>query len=479
MTTPLLYTPAAARRLIADDAWSALAEPLEQARRETLNDVDLLNSGDAVPEDKQPLDAGFIEYPRRLLSNDVRFDDQPLLDVLDDSAQSLRERIDRLVVLGIGGSYMGLRALHEALSPFYYNELPRDARGDAPRLYFEGDNLDNDSARALRDFLTATCSEPAQRDQRWGIVVISKSGGTFETDAAFRLFRDAHETCFDSLPDDGRKLIVPITGQEGKLRAVAESKKYAPIFPVPDGIGGRYSVFTPVGLFPAAVLGIDIRQLLQGAVDMTERFKSAPIGENPVLDYVATCHILERDAGATIRVLSTWGKRLEAVGLWYDQLLAESLGKTKVGDNGETRFFGATPITGVNTRDLHSRGQQHQEGRRDKLITNVIVSRPGTDPVTVPEEANPADPEDRDWIGGRTLPELLSVAVQGTNDAYAAADRPTADIVLDQLDAHTLGQLLQMFMLATVVEGRLIGVNPYGQPGVEAYKRNMKTILGE
>ena len=478
MTTPLVYTASAARALIQDDAFAALADSLEAARRETLDDVSLLDSGDPVSEEKQPLDAGFIKYPQRLLSGTVRHGERSLLDVLDESARSLRSEIDRLVVLGIGGSYMGLRALQEALCPFYFNELSRAERGDAPRLYFEGDNLDSDSARSLRDLLSTTCTDPASRDHRWGIVVISKSGGTFETDAAFRIFRSAHESCFTSLPDGGRKLIVPVTGQNGKLRAVSEAQGYDPIFPVPDGIGGRYSVLTPVGLFPAAVLGIDIRQLLQGAADMTERFRTAPIGDNPVLDYVATCHLFERDAGATIRILSTWGKRLEAVGLWYDQLLAESLGKTKTDANGEDHYHGATPITGVNTRDLHSRGQQHQEGRRDKLITNVIVQQPAEEPLTVPAEANPADPKDRDWIGGRTMPELLDIAIRGTNQAYAEARRPTADLFLPALDAHTLGQLLQMLMLTTVVEGRLIGVNPYGQPGVEAYKGNMKRILG-
>ena len=162
---------------------------------------------------------------------------------------------------------------------------------------------------------------------------------------------------------------MPITGEKGRLRDLAQALGCPKVFPIHDGVGGRFSVLDPVGLFPAAVMGLDVVKLLEGAAAMNERFRAAAPGANPVLDYVAVSRLLEVRRGATIRVLSTWGKRLEAVGLWYDQLLAESLGK-----DGQ----GTTPLTVVNTRDLHSRGQQHQEGRRDKLITNVIVeqSRP-------------------------------------------------------------------------------------------------------
>ncbi|MCA9075581.1 MAG: glucose-6-phosphate isomerase [Planctomycetaceae bacterium] len=456
----LRYDPTAARKLIDDATWDALAEPLHAARQETLDDVALMTDGD-IPADKQPLDAGFIPYPDQLLNS-------PELDPMLESAERLRSEIDRLVVLGIGGSYMGLRALFEGLSHPYHNELSRADRGGAPRLYFEGNNLDNDTISGLLELLELRCKDPEQLQQRWGIVVISKSGGTLETAAAFRIFRDALEAYYGADSKRSTNLVVPITGEEGKLRSLSEERGYPDVFSIPDGIGGRYSVFTPVGLYPAAVLGMDVRPVLQGAADMTERFRTAPIGENPVLDYVATCHLLERDRGMNIRVLSTWGNRLEAVGLWYDQLLSESLGK-----HGR----GATPITGVNTRDLHSRGQQHQQGARDKVITNVIVDSPATDAVILPEAPASLDQDQLNRLAGREVPSLLDAAIQGTNKAYADDARPTADLHLPRLDAHTLGQLLQMLMLATVVEGRLIGINPYGQPGVEDYKRNMSEIL--
>ena len=167
-----------------------------------------------------------------------------------------------------------------------------------------------------------------------------------------------------------------------------------------------------------------------------------------------------------VRLLSTWGKKLEAAGLWYDQLLSESLGKQE---------RGALPLTIVNTRDLHSRGQQHQEGKRDKLVTNLIVEKSAKPPLPIPEL--PGDPDQLNRYAGKTVADVLSAAIAGTNQAYAEDRRPTADIRLPELTPYGIGELLQMLMLATAVEGRLIGINPYGQPGVEAYKKNMTAIL--
>ena len=464
MPAPICYDPSACDRFIDETSWEALSDAIEAARAETLADVDLWDSGRAVPVEKQPLDAGFIPLPERLLAGS---DDQ-LVTRIEESAARLRDRIDRLVLLGIGGSYMGLRALFEALCDPYHNQRSRAERRGTPRLHYEGNNLDNDYAASLLSLLTGPGRSREKLDDCWGIVVISKSGGTLETAAAFRVYREALEKFYGPSSAEARELVVPVTGEGGKLARLSDQLGYPERFPIPDGVGGRFSVFTAVGLYPAAVLGIDIRALLQGAAEMTERFRTAPLGDNPVLDYVATCHLLERDRGMRIRVLSTWGNRLESVGLWYDQLLAESLGKQE---------RGATPLTVVNTRDLHSRGQQHQEGARDRVITNLIVQQPASPVVDVPRVPNAENLDDLNRLTRRGYPGLLAAALEGTNQAYADADRPTANLVIERLDAHAVGQLLQMFMLATVVEGRLIGINPYGQPGVEAYKQNMGRIL--
>ncbi|MEZ6046075.1 MAG: glucose-6-phosphate isomerase [Planctomycetaceae bacterium] len=466
MSTQLEYQVEPAFSHLSSSDWDALKPRLEAARSETLADVELLTSGAAIPPAKQPLDSGFIMLPANLLAEQEKSGAASLLGEMKATAEK-RSAVDRFVVLGIGaltwvcGPCLKHSATHITMSS------SRAARGDIPRLYFGGNNIDNDDTAGLLEVLKSA-SNYADLANRWGMTVISKSGGTLETAVAFRLFRDVLEECYGASSKEVTELVVPITGETGKLRDLSNATGYPAIFPIPDGVGGRFSVFTAVGLFPAAVMGIDIDALLQGAADMTERFRTAPIGENPVLDYTGICHLLEEKKGLSTRILSTWGSRLEAFGLWYDQLLAESIGKEEKG---------ALPVTVVNTRDLHSRGQQHQEGVRDKLITNVIVKESSTSPVAVPKVAADRDQDQLNRLNGKAMPELLDAAIKGTNKAYAEVNRPTADLVFPKLDAYTIGQALQLFMLATVVEGRLIGINPYGQPGVEAYKQNMGEIL--
>jgi glucose-6-phosphate isomerase len=371
-----------------------------------------------------------------------------------------------VVVVGIGGSYMGARALMEACCHPFHNEVDRAQRGGRPRLYFEGNNLDNDWIQGLLDLLPTRGNSQDPTD-RWAIIVISKSGETLETAVAFRLFLAALTKACDNDMALVAPRVVPITGRTGRLRDLVEELRCPSIFRVPDGVGGRYSVFSPVGLLPAAVLGIDIFKLLQGAAAMTDHFREAPFDENIVLQFAAVNYLVHQAQGANIRVLSVWSKSLESLGFWYDQLLAESLGK-------EQR--GPTPLTVVNTRDLHSRAQQHQEGAYDKLINNLIVERWRCDSLFVPSRAS--DPDQLNVLVSKTVPDLMRAAIVGTNHAYAQVGRPTADLRLPAVDEPSLGQLLQMLMLATVVEGRLMKINPYGQPGVEAYKEYTRRELG-
>jgi glucose-6-phosphate isomerase len=442
---------------------AALAPKLEAARAETLADVDLWQSRGPVPNDKEPLDAGFLTLPERLLADHAENGPRSEIGRILATAVRFNEHVDRAVVLGIGGSYMGAKALFDSCCHSYHNELSRDARRHCPRVYFEGNNVDNDASQGLLDLIGR--SPAADRDHRWGILVISKSGGTLETAAAFRIYLNALRT---SLGDSSKlgDYVVPVTGPSGKLYDLSQAIGCPEMYYIPDGVGGRFSVLTAVGLLPAAILGLDILKLLTAAADMNRRFRELPVGQNPVLDYVGISHLMEVKRGATIRVLSTWSKGLESAGLWYDQLLSESLGKHEKG---------ATPLTVVNTRDLHSRGQQHQEGRRDKLITNVIVDHARRDALAI--GMSELDQDKLNEIGNKTLPDILSAAIRGTNEAYAEDRRPTADLHLPRLDEAALGQFFQMMMLATVVEGRLIGVNPYGQPGVEGYKKHMNKNL--
>lgn len=452
---------------ITRDQFAALTQRLNEAREEvSVEDARLFRQPASIPEKKQPLDAGFYPLPEQLLKEYRQAGAASELGRILATAARLGELVDRVVVLGIGGSYMGARAVMDALCAPYFNELDRALRGSRPRVYFAGNNLDNDATQGLLSLLqsgSATGSVPSG----WAVVVISKSGGTLETAVAFRQFLAAlRESCHDD-PAELRTRVVPVTGTSGKLFQLAQALECPEVFHVPDGVGGRFSVLCPVGLLPAAVLGLNIVRLLEGAAAMNEHFRTAPVGQNAVLDYVGVCHLMETLRGATIRVLNVWSTALESVGLWYDQLLAESLGK---------KDGGATPITAVNTRDLHSRAQQHQQGRRDKIHTNLIVDQWRTDPL--PVGSSELNQDQLNDLADKTLPDLMAAAVAGTNQAYQHGGRPTADVHLPSVDEYSLGQFFQMMMLATVVEGRLIHVNPYGQPGVEGYKRNMADILG-
>lgn len=451
---------------ISREELSALAPRLEAARREVLLDAEMFRSGAPVPEKKEPLDAGFFELPERLLEDYHERPEASELGRILRRAHRLRDQVDRVVVLGIGGSYMGARALMDACCDPYFNELSRGERGSRPRMYFEGTNVDNDASQGLIKLLGG--GRPGTRlEERWAIVVISKSGATLETAVALRQFLDLLRNSLGGDEQQLADLVIPVTGSSGRLFELAKALGCPEQFSVPDGVGGRFSVLSAVGLLPAAILGLNAVRLLEGAAAMNEHFRTAPPGQNVVLDYVGVCHLLEANRDVDIRVFSVWSKALEAIGLWYDQLLAESLGKQEMG---------ATPLTAVNTRDLHSRAQQHQEGRRDKLMTNLVVQRWRSDPLPVGHST--LDQDKLNDLADKTLPEIMAAAIAGTNQAYQEDGRPTADIQLPEVREYWIGQLLQMLMLATVVEGRLMGINPYGQPGVEKYKQNMNRILG-
>ena len=434
---------------------------LNQIRDEVLKtDMELYSTGN-VPAEKQPLDAGFFELPEHLLAAFQADRGSSELGQILRTAARIRDKVDRVVVLGIGGSYMGARALMDACCQPYFNEYSRAERGGRPRVYFEGNNVDNDWSAGLLDLLRTQ-----KNDMPWAIVVISKSGGTLETAANFRCFLSQLKSEFgeDALPE----LVVPVTGESGKLADLADAIGCLERFRVPDGVGGRFSVLSPVGLLPASILGIDIVRLLESAAMMNDHFRNTPAEENVVLQYVAVNHLLEAKRGCHTRVLSVWSKSLETLGLWYDQLFAESIGKQEMG---------ALPLTVVNSRDLHSRAQQHQEGRRDKVINNVILDSWRCDHLKI--GMSDLNQDGLNELGDRSVPEIMDAAIRGTNMAFQEDGRPTTDLHLPAANESGVGQFMQMMMIATVVECRLLGINPYGQPGVEKYKQYMNQLLRE
>jgi glucose-6-phosphate isomerase len=442
----------------------AISQTIMQVRSQVATERELQNP----PPEMKPLQAGFIDLPQKHLDNHRRKGEASELGRVLKMAARMKDLVDRVIFLGIGGSFLGAKALHDALVHTYHNELPSKSRMGVPRLYFEGNNVDNDSLQDLLELLENSCVDPDIRDERYGIVVMSKSGETLETAVAFRTLRNEAVKYYGPSSELLKQVIVPITGPSGKLLNLVRALGYGEddILSVPENVGGRFAIFTPVGLLPAAIMGLDVRALLLGAASMTRRFLEEPFERNPVLQYAAVNYLMSEELGKPIRVLAVWSKKLESLGLWYDQLLAESLGK---------QGRGPTPLTVVQTRDLHSRGQQHQEGTRDKLINNVVVKVPRTPAVNISMAEHNED--DLNWLNRKGYPDFMSAAYRATVQAYSDAARPTADLVLPVMSEHTMGQLMQMLMLATVVEGRLMGINPYGQPGVEAYKRHMKQIL--
>jgi glucose-6-phosphate isomerase len=461
------WTPAAelrARHFLPAGRLKDLVPRLLQVRSQVAAERELPQ----VPAELQPLDTGFIDLPQQTLDQFRRQAEASPLGRVLAAAKRLREQVDRVVVLGSGGACLAARALFEALGHSHHNERLPEHRLGVPRLYFEGRQADNDALQDLLDLLQTTCVDPELRDERWGAIVISKSGDTLETAAAYRVFRREAAEYYGSRSERLRRLFIPVTGTAGKLRELCRAEGYADeeILTIPDDVGGRYAAFTPAGLLPAAVLGLDVRALLLGAAAMARRFLDEPFERNPVLQFAGVNYLLAEEFGKPVRVLAVWSKKLEALGLWYDQLLAESLGK---------QGRGPTPLTVVQTRDLHARGQQHQEGPRDKVINNLVRKAPRHPPIAVGMADRNQD--ELNALARKTLPDLTDAALRAANQAHFEAARPAAELVIPTLSEHTMGQLMQMLMLATVVEGRLLGINPYGQPAADAHKGNVRALL--
>ncbi|MFN3432147.1 MAG: glucose-6-phosphate isomerase [Candidatus Sericytochromatia bacterium] len=391
---------------------------------------------------------------------DLPYQDDAEIARVQEVADRLAGMSDIHVVLGIGGSYLGSRAILEALFSPYRNELPREARNDRPRLYFEGNNMDADAMSALLDLLPT--ERPTSPAKDVTVNVISKSGGTVETAVAFRVMRQRMAQIYG--PDAASRIVATTDASKGTLKALANQEGYD-TFVIPDDVGGRFSVLTPVGLLPAAIAGVDIRELIAGARYMADRCKGDDLLTNPAYLYAGLMH-MSYVAGRDVSLMAAWAKGLEFVGFWYDQLCAESVGKA----NG-----GRVPLTSVNTRDLHARGQQVQEGPFNTVVTNLFVSEFQR---TVKVQPDAGDLDGLNYLAGWGLAEMQACAMVGTRFAYAMAGRPSVNVHIPAVNAFTLGQLFYLFEVATLAEGYLQNVNPLDQPGVEEYKKFMFGNLG-
>lgn len=377
---------------------------------------------------------------RRLLAepNDA------LLDQVDQIAAEIRERADVLVCIGIGGSYLGADAVIQALTPPFPGP-------DRLRVVFAGHHVSPEYMTALLEWL---------RGKSIYVNVISKSGTTLEPALAFRFIRSFMEDTFE---DAATRIIATTDAEKGALRTLATEKGYR-TFTIPEDVGGRFSVLTPVGLLPIAAAGVDIRTLFYGSVSMMRTLET--VDENPSIEYALRRYLLHEE-GYTTEVLSVMDPRLTRMGAWWQQLFGESEGK---------QHKGLFPSVCTFTTDLHSVGQFIQDGRRTLLETFVTVEG-GSVSLRVPPDA--ADLDGLSYLEGRTIRDINRAAFEGTRKAHMDGGVPVSHIALPAVSAESVGQLLYFFEHTIAVMGYLLGVNPFDQPGVEAYKTEMFRVLGK
>lgn len=361
-----------------------------------------------------------------------------LLESIAATAAEVRARADVFLCIGIGGSYLGAQAVIEALTPAL---LPTDG----PEVLFAGHHL---SPRYHAELLRYLEGKSVY------VNVISKSGSTLEPSVAFRLARRFVEERFD---DADRRIIVTTGPEGGLLNPLRDEKGYRK-YVIPDGVGGRFSVLTPVGLLPIAAAGLDARALFYGAVGLA-RTLSNPDAEHAALDYAADRFLLH-EQGYKVELMAVMEPYLHAFGGWWQQLFGESEGK---------EHKGLFPVVAQYTSDLHSLGQYVQQGQRT-LVELFLQAEGATGPAVRAEEG---DPDRLNYLDGKTYADLNAVAHVATAEAHAEGGVPNWTLTLDHLDAQTLGEAVYFFEHAVAVGGYLLGVNPFDQPGVEHYKQKM------
>ena len=374
---------------------------------------------------------------------------QELVADINATAQRLRKECEYVVCIGIGGSYLGAKAVIEALSNAFdaYTATP-----GCPKVLFAGQNIGEDYMHELQTFLA---------DKRFGIIVISKSGTTTEPAIAFRLLKEQLER--QAGKDAAKNLIVAITDEKrGALRQLANEEGYT-TYVIADNVGGRFSVLSPVGLLPIAVAGHDINALLQGAVEMEKTTKN-PGEENIAETYAKVRNALYAE-GKKIEILVNYNPKLHFLAEWWKQLYGESEGK-----EGKGIFPASVDLT----TDLHSMGQWIQEGERTIFETVLSVEEPNHECVIPSDVANL---DGLNYIAGKRIDYVNKMAEIGTRIAHVEGGVPNIRIAIPRLDEHSLGQLIYFFEKGCGISGYILGVNPFDQPGVEAYKKNMFALL--
>ncbi|MCI1982995.1 MAG: glucose-6-phosphate isomerase [Oscillospiraceae bacterium] len=386
---------------------------------------------------------GWVDLPSR-------YDKEEFSRILQ-AAQKIRSDSEVFVVIGIGGSYLGARAAIEFLKSQNYNALKKDT----PDIYFVGNGI---SSTALSEVLEIC------KNRDVSVNVISKSGTTTEPAIAFRIFRRLLEKKYGRA-GAAKRIYCTTDKSRGTLKQLATREGYE-TFVVPDDVGGRYSVLTAVGLLPIAVAGADIGQLMSGAAEASSEFDNPNLSQNDCYRYAAIRNILYRK-GKEIEILESYEPCFQMMGEWWKQLFGESEGKNNKG------LF---PASAIFSTDLHSMGQYIQQGRRSLIETVVLFDRPKRD-ITLEEDAENAD--GLNFLAGRTMAYINEKAFEGTALAHTDGGVPNTVLRVPDFSERSLGGLIYFFEKACAISGYLMGVNPFNQPGVESYKKNMFALLGK
>ena len=419
---------------ITSDSWKSAPERFKAAKA---GFAKLASSGEV----------GFAELPS----------DKALIDQVDQYVGKARGKYDDVVILGIGGSALGPIALRTALRPSGWNMLDARARGGFPRLHVL-DNVDPDTIAALLDRLNFARSL---------FIVTSKSGGTAETMSQFLI---VHDRLMTAKLDLSEHLVFITDPKQGALRPLAQRLK-VPALDIPPNIGGRFSVLTPVGTLPAALIGIDVKTLLAGAGAMAKRCQSDELTKNPAGIYAMLQWLADTQLGKSIAVFMPYSDPLRDFAAWFVQLWAESLGKKR--QDGTS--VGSTPLAALGATDQHAQVQLFMEGPADKTVTFVRVNERETD-VRIP--AGFADVKELGYLSGHSLGELIDIEQRATAGALARRGRPNMTIALDRVDAADVGELMMFLEIATAYAGQLYEIDAFNQPGVELGKQFAYALLG-
>ena len=380
--------------------------------------------------------------------------DKKEFEKIKKSAEKIQKDSDVLLVIGIGGSYLGARAVIESLTNTFYNMQSKSAR-KTPQILYVGNNLSPNYINDLIDYIA---------DKDISINVISKSGTTTEPAIAFRIFREIIENKY-SLKEARNRIYVTTDKKKGALKELAKKEKYT-TFVIPDNVGGRYSVLTAVGLLPIATAGINIDELMLGARFAQDRYSDENLKYNECYKYAVIRNILY-EKEKNIELLVTYEPKMHYFIEWWKQLFGESEGKEQKGIYPSGAEF---------TTDLHSLGQYIQEGRRNLFETVINIEKSERDLTLKMEED---DLDNLNYLAGKTLSYVSKKAMEGTIEAHVDGDVPNIVINIEKLDANSIGQLIYFFELACAMSGEILGVNPFNQPGVEKYKTNMFKLLGK